>query len=134
MKDHKTEYPSDGEMEILQVLWGKGPLTVRDIHGELMSRKQVGQTTVLKQVQRMEEKGYVARIESQQPQKFEALLPESETKKGLVDKMLGLVFKGSAMDLVMHALGGRKPSLQEAKALREWLDNELNKDSGHENV
>ena len=53
--------PTDGELEILTVLWSRGPSTVRDVHEIIASRKPTQYTTVLKLMQIMAEKGLVKR-------------------------------------------------------------------------
>ena len=58
----KKYTPSDAELEILQVLWEKEPISVRGIHEVLANKKEVGYTTTLKQVQRLYEKGALDRV------------------------------------------------------------------------
>ena len=53
--------PSDGELEILNILWNKGPCTVRDVHEVLEASKGSGYTTTLKLMQIMLDKGLVKR-------------------------------------------------------------------------
>lgn len=52
--------PTESEMEILQVLWDKGPCTVREVY-ETLDKKDVGYTTILKLMQIMLEKQMVSR-------------------------------------------------------------------------
>ena len=65
--------PTDAELGILQVLWERGPSTVRDVH-ETLSRgvEGTGYTTVLKLMQIMTEKGLVERDESQRAHVYRA--------------------------------------------------------------
>ena len=53
--------PTDGEIEILQILWANGASSVRDINDLLNKRREVGYTTTLKLMQIMNEKGLVQR-------------------------------------------------------------------------
>src|ERR1039458_10596401 len=55
--------PTDAELEILTVLWSRGPSTVRDVHEVIAGRKPAQYTTVLKMLQIMAEKGLVRRDE-----------------------------------------------------------------------
>ena len=57
MPKRKTPQPTDGELEILQVLWEDGPSTVRHVQEVLCRRREVGYTTALKLLQIMTEKG-----------------------------------------------------------------------------
>ncbi len=53
--------PTEGELEILQVLWEKGNATVREVHETILQTKDAGYTTTLKLMQIMFEKGLVKR-------------------------------------------------------------------------
>jgi predicted transcriptional regulator len=116
--------PTASELEILRVLWGRGPSTVREVH-EALSEK--GYTTVLKLLQIMTTKGTVRRNETQRAHVYEACLPAEQTKRQLAGDMLQRVFEGSASQLMMHALAGRKASREEIEELRRLL-NEQEKD------
>jgi BlaI family transcriptional regulator, penicillinase repressor len=120
MKENDLK-PSEGEMEILQVLWQKQPASVREIHESLQSKKDVGYTTTLKQVQRMLDKGMLKRDDSDKIQTYTALLNEHETKARMVERLANTLFKGSAMDMVLHALGNTSTSSDELEKLKAWL-------------
>ena len=111
--------PTASELEILRVLWGRGPSTVREVH-EALSEK--GYTTVLKLLQIMTTKGTVRRNETQRAHVYEACLPAEQTKRQLAADMLQRVFEGSASQLMMHALAGNKASRDEIEEIRRLLD------------
>ena len=71
--------PTDAELEILRVLWKRGPSTVRDVYEELKQTKAVGYTTVLKFMQIMAEKGLVRRNEEQRTHVYAAMAPREST-------------------------------------------------------
>lgn len=114
--------PTAGELEILRVLWDRGPSTVRGVHKELSRSKDVGYTTVLKLLQIMAAKGMVKRNETQRAHVYEATRPADETKRELADDVLQRVFGGSASQLMLHALEGRHTSRREIEELRRLLD------------
>lgn len=132
--------PTESELEILQVLWELGASTVRTVNDELCKRKgtEVGYTTTLKQIQIMYEKGFVSRNDDAKTHIFKAAVAETETKKQLLDRFVDNVFRGSAMNLVMQALGGKKSNADEISEIRRFLDemenNETkNKESKNQN-
>src|SRR4051794_27181581 len=102
--------PTSAELEILRVLWERGPSTVRDVHEVLAESKQMGYTTVLKLLQIMTTKGLVTRNEEMRAHVYEARQPAEKTKRQLVGDLLQKVFAGSASQLMMHALSGKKTS------------------------
>jgi BlaI family transcriptional regulator, penicillinase repressor len=114
--------PTASELEILRVLWTRGPSTVREVHESLSEKKELGYTTVLKLLQIMTAKGTVRRNETQRAHVYEACLPAEHTKRQLAGDMLQRVFEGSASQLMMHALAGGKASREEIKELRGMLD------------
>ena len=114
--------PTASELEILRVLWNRGPSTVRDVHEALSEKRDLGYTTVLKLLQIMTTKGTVRRNETQRAHVYEACLPAEQTKQQLAGDMLQRVFEGSASQLMMHALAGRKSSPEEINELRRLLD------------
>lgn len=114
--------PTASELEILRVLWARGPSTVREVHEALSEKKSLGYTTVLKLLQIMTAKGTVRRNETQRAHVYEAGIPAEQTKRQLAGDMLQRVFEGSASQLMMHALAGSKASQEEIKELRRMLD------------
>ena len=114
--------PTASELEILRVLWARGPSTVREVHESLSETKDLGYTTVLKLLQIMTTKGTARRNETQRAHVYEAVLPAEQTKRQIAGDMLQRVFEGSASQLMMHALAGRKSSPEEITELRRMLD------------
>lgn len=114
--------PTDAELEILTVLWSRGPSTVRDIHETVALRKPTQYTTVLKLLQIMTEKGLVERNEEQRAHIYEAARPCEWTQKQLAGDLLERGFQGSAALLMQGALSGRKTSKAELAELRKLLD------------
>ena len=122
MSNEAPQKPTASELEILQVLWTRGPSTVREVHEALSEQKSLGYTTVLKLLQIMTAKGTVRRNEDQRAHVYEACQPATETKRQLVGDVLQRVFEGSASELMIHALAGRRTSKKELEELRRLLD------------
>ena len=120
----KPPAPSNAELEILQVLWKKGPSTVRAVQDELPAERDVGYTTVLKTMQLMAEKKLVTRDESARSHVYAAAVAENSVKRRMVADILDRVFEGSAAGLLMHALSEKRASKEDLKAIRELLDAE----------
>ena len=114
--------PTASELEILQVLWERGPSTVREVHQALSEKRPIGYTSVLKLMQIMTAKGTVRRNEEQRAHVYEAVQPAEKTKRQLALDVLQRVFDGSASQLMMHALAGHKGSKEEVQELRRLLN------------
>ena len=117
-----TPIPSNAELEILRILWKRGPSTVRVVHDELKRDRDVGYTTVLKIMQVMAEKKIVTRDESERSHVYKAAVEEKSVKRRLVSELLDKAFDGSAAQLVMHALSDKRASAEDLKKIRKLLD------------
>jgi len=117
-----SDKPTAAELQILQVLWERGPSTVREVHEALQEEKALGYTTVLKLMQIMTTKGLVRRDENQRAHVYEAQQPAEKTKRQFAADMLQRVFDGSARELMLHALATQRSTRQEIEELRNLLD------------
>ena len=113
--------PTEAELEILNILWGTGPATVREVHDALF-RKETGYTTVLKQMQVMTEKGLLVRNERYRSHVYEPALSKQETQQQLAGNLLRRAFDGSAKNLVLGALSSHPVSSFELAEIRMMLD------------
>ena len=114
--------PTDAELEILTVLWSRGPSTVRELHEVLAQRKATQYTTVLKFMQIMADKGLLLRDDSQRAHIYKAAKPREWTQQQLAGDLLERAFSGSAKALLIGALSARKASKEELAELRKLLD------------
>jgi BlaI family transcriptional regulator, penicillinase repressor len=114
--------PTDAELEILTVLWSRGPSTVREVYETINRRRPAQYSTVLKFMQIMAEKGLVRRNEKQRAHVYEAAQPREWTQQRLAGDLLQRAFGGSASHLLLGALSSRKASRQELAELRKILD------------
>jgi BlaI family penicillinase repressor len=114
--------PTDAELEILTVLWSRGPSTVRDVYENIAARKPTQYTTVLKMMQIMAEKGLVRRNQEQRAHVYEASRPQEWTQQQLAGDLLRRGFNNSARSLMMGALSAKKATRGELAELRKLLD------------
>ena len=112
--------PTPAEVEILGVLWGRGPSTVREVHERLGPDRTVGYTGVLKLMQNMHAKGLVHRNQDGQAHVYEAREP-AQMKRQLLGDLVQRVFAGSASQLVLHLLEDEKASPEEIEEIRQML-------------
>ena len=126
--------PTDAELDILQILWKKGPSTVREVN-DLLSNdqdKSIGYTTTLKIMQIMHEKGLLRRNDSQRTHVYTAAVREGKIQSALLDRFLNAAYKGSASKLALQLLGNHKTTpdeLAEIKKLIDQLEQDKNKPS-----
>jgi BlaI family transcriptional regulator, penicillinase repressor len=109
-------------LEILRVLWERGPNSVREIHRVLNEIKPTGYTTVLKLLQIMTGKGLVKRDERHRPQIYSTRYPREHTQRQLLQDLKQRAFSGSLKALVLQALAGRKSSPRELEEIEKLLE------------
>lgn len=120
--------PTDSELEILNILWQRGPSTVREVHEALM-HKESGYTTTLKLMQIMHDKGMLTRDTSSKTHIYHAAVTQEQTQGQLVQRMIDTVFNGSAMQLVMQTLGNHRTTANELEQIKAYLE-EMEKNGG----
>jgi BlaI family penicillinase repressor len=114
--------PTEAELPILQVLWERGPLSVRDVMHALNESKPAGYTTVLKQMQIMTDKGLVEKDESCRPQIYRACCSETQTQRQLLSHLVQRAFGGSVKSMVLQALSSRKSTRGDIAEIEKLLD------------
>jgi BlaI family penicillinase repressor len=117
-----TPLPTSSELEILRVIWERGPSTVREVYKTLEQEREIGYSTVLKFMQIMTEKGSLIRDESVRPQIYRAARPQRHIQQNIVRDLVSRAFGGSSASLAMQALADKKASPDERRQIRELLD------------
>ena len=114
--------PSEAEVEILQILWDEQPCSVRRVHEAIADSKDVGYTTILKQLQRMQDKGLVTREQGEgKAFLYTASQPEGQTQSKLLGRLMKTAFRGDVNELVMHALGDASASGEDLEAIKDFI-------------
>ena len=113
--------PTDAELDILRVLWARGPSTVRQVHDVLSANRDFAYTTTLKLLQLMTEKGVAMREEDGRVHLYRAAVAQEETQRHLIRDLLDRAFGGSPSQLVMQALAAKPASAEELQEIRRLL-------------
>ena len=116
--------PTDTELSILRILWGRGPATVREVADELSDERgsETGYTTALKLLQLMHEKGLVIRDEASRSHRYSAAHPPAEIRNQALHNLADKLFGGATAELALHALASRPASADDLRRIRELLD------------
>jgi BlaI family penicillinase repressor len=119
-------HPTDGELEILRVLWERESATLGDVCVALRRERQVATTTVATMLGVMLEKGLVRRKKASRGHQWSAAVTHAAAAKGMVGKLVDGVFDGSASRLVTHLVEGGKLSNGELAELRTLINSHSN--------
>jgi BlaI family penicillinase repressor len=114
--------PTASELAILQVIWERGPSTVREVYHALAGEREIGYSTVLKFMQIMTDKGTLVRDENVRPQVYRASQSQRGMQRGIIRDLVARAFGGSSASLVLQALSDRKATRDERRQIRQLLD------------
>jgi BlaI family transcriptional regulator, penicillinase repressor len=131
MPRNKTDKPTERELDILKVLWERGPSSVREVFELLKRSEDVSFTTVQTMLQVMFDKALVEREMMGRSLIYTAKVKREEAERVLVGDLLERLFAGSAQQLLARALDVRKASPEELKAI-ERLISRARKGKGHD--
>jgi BlaI family penicillinase repressor len=119
---------SDTQLSVLQVLWDRGPQTIRQITDLLYPRGSTSYyATVQKLLDRLEEKHFVKRDRSGAAHAFAATIERADLIGQRLQAMAEKLCGGSLTPLLTHLVRARRLSASERHDLRTLID-ELDKD------
>ena len=119
----KNITPTPSETIVLQILWERETATAPELHEEICKSAKVGYTTVLKRIQRMENKGFVKRTKKRgRANCYRAVRKPETTRRNLVSRLIRTAFDDSPNALIQHAIGVHKLSSEDIDEIRALLD------------
>lgn len=113
---------SAGQMEIMEVVWDRGEVTVSEIWRELAARRAIARNTVQTTVVRLEQRGWLEHRDEGGVFRYTAARPRRAAVKGLMRRLVDTAFEGSVAGLVMALLENHKLSRDEADRLRSQIE------------
>lgn len=120
----RTEHPTPGELDVLNILWDRGPCTAREVWNVLNEKRKRHYTSVNSLLNTMADKGLLTRHSEQRAFLYEANIAREKTQGQLVQDLVGRAFEGSPSGLVLQVLDQCDPSPEEmdqiAKMIRQY--------------
>ena len=109
------------ELQIMEALWTKGALSVREIQESFPAKRRPAYTTVQTIVYRLEAKNALKRTKKiGNAHIFEAVISQAAAHRKLIDDVLGL-FGGRAQPLMSHLIESGQLTLEDIEAARAAL-------------
>ena len=121
VKKRETPKPTESELELLGILWERGPVTVRELFEAVNVGRPVVYTGVLKLLQIMAEKGLVERDERERAHVYRAAVSQADTERRFLRELSERFFAGSAAQLALRALQIEKANDEELQAIRQLI-------------
>ena len=114
---------TDAELAVLQVLWERGPCTIRQIADRLYPEGRAAQyATVQKLLERLEDKGCVRRDRRPAVHVFAAVLGRGELIGRRLQSVAEKLCEGSWTPLLTHLVQSQKLTASERQELRDLID------------
>ncbi len=126
----KEEQPTAGELEVLKVLWDRGPSTVREVMDVLNEDRPRAYTSVMSLLNVMTDKKLVVREPRGRAFVYRPKTDRGRTLRRMVGDLLGRAFEGSTSQLVAHLLDQTKPSAEELEEIRRAIEKYRQQRSG----
>ena len=121
MSRSASTHPTDGELEVLQVLWDQGPVSLGQIHDAIQQTRPVAKTTVATVLSVMLQKRLVSRKSGPRGYAWSARIDRGAAAQGMIRKLIGGVFEGSTSRLVAHLVEAGELSARERREIRRLL-------------
>jgi predicted transcriptional regulator len=113
--------PTDGELEILNVLWSTGRADLGTVRAALQQKWPVATTTIATMLKLMRDKGLVE-VPTDRADTSGRPRSRARRRAGLIGRVVDLAFEGSARGLVAQMLEAGKLSAQDRHEIRRLLD------------
>jgi len=113
--------PTDGELEILKILWESGPAELKTIRDGLQQERKVATTTIATMLGVMLDKGLVKRVTGQRGYRWSATMSREAAARGMLGKLVDRLFDGSASLLVAHLIEDGKLSENERRQIESLI-------------
>ncbi len=117
----RHENPTPGELEVLQIIWQRGPSTVRQVMTALNKRRTRAYTSVMSLMSVMADKGLLNQKPKGQAFVYSAKVSQNKTQSRLLRELLNRAFDGSASALVTHLLQQTRPDSDELDDIRKTI-------------
>ena len=119
--------PTDGEIDILRILWEHQPRTAREIQQAMRQIRSASTSSIVTRLNIMKNKGLVSIDAAQRPKLYTAAVARANVGRQVLTDLMNRLFEGSARQMVMQLVSGRKLTpheVEQLECLREKLENE----------
>jgi BlaI family transcriptional regulator, penicillinase repressor len=113
---------SDSQLEIMNVIWGRGETTVGEVWAEMSQRRPIARNTVQTTIVRLEDKGWLKHRAEGNTFYYRATQPANSARRRIIRRLVDTVFHGSTEGLLLTVLEEQPLSKDEADRIRALID------------
>ena len=117
----RHENPTPAELEVLQVIWERGPSTVREVMNVLNPQRPRGYTSVMSLMNVMAEKGLLGQKPKGRAYEYSAKVSREKIQTLMLKDLVNRTFDGSASALVIQLLQQAEPDSKELEEIRKSI-------------
>lgn len=121
MARRKSPTLTEVELELMDVLWDKGPATVAEIV-EALPQARLAYSSVLTMMRILEQKGYVAHEKEGRAFVYRPLVDRQQAQKTVIGYLLRRFFNNSPELLVVNLLDHEEVGPKEVKRLKRMIE------------
>jgi predicted transcriptional regulator len=121
MKKTQKPVPTGLELELLKVIWQRGRATVREVHRDLLAKREIAYTTVLTMMGVLERKGHLTKKAGPRAYVYVPAQPREKVVEGMIDEFVERVFNGSAKPLLVHLVEDRNIPLEDLDEIEKLV-------------
>lgn len=118
----KSEQPTPGELDVLNILWNESPLTGREVMEVLNRRRKRAYTSVMSLLNTMTDKGLLKRKPQGRAFVYSPRVGREKTLGNMVEDLVTRGFEGSVQAMVARVLDQANPSADELAEIRKAIE------------
>src|SRR5262249_2794523 len=121
-----SKYPTELELLILKVLWGRSPLLAREVQAALAETgRELAKTSVITTLNTMVGKRYLTRRRQGHMYLFAPRITEATVSQRVLNDVVDRVFDGSTATVLLKLFEAKSVDADELKELRRLIDRKL---------
>ena len=129
MARKKSSTLTDLETDIMNIVWQKKQVTVRDVYETLREIRPLAYTTVLTVLGTLTNKGVVHREMRDRTYTYRPKMSRKEAVSRNLQHVAGKFFEGSARSLAAHMIESEKLSREELEELYRMIEEKLEEEN-----
>lgn len=106
------------QLQVMEVVWRLGRVTVAEVHEALSSRRKIAYTTVLTTMRALERRGMVTHETVGKAYRYEPAVSRQHYTTASVGRLIDDLFEGSRQKLLCHLLGARRIGRKDLDKIR----------------
>lgn len=109
------------ELEIMKVVWQRGPATVRDVYEALLQHRRIAYTSVMTMMNVLERKGHLRKSAQDRAFVYEPTAPQRRVLSSMVGEFVDRVFNGSASPLLQHLFEDERLTEEDLREIQRLI-------------